>query len=496
MKRAKNKKHLGGMKMKKIKLLTAILFCLSIAGVVSAREVISIDLNAYGNTTAYSGKGAVDSNFAQVWRAYYGGNGYGAGGTGGWGKAMGSPRAYHLADYNEPNKPSIYAAQVWISDMNASDANIPAHGWYGSISETNLMGDGFYKNGSLDPCIRLWGRGAYGGRGGIADPNFDIYVYGPEAGDFTLTVRGEAGYTAGPNHITGIVPVGQDFNEGGNYVVYRNVPIHYTDPCDPCDPNNFGYNYGYVTISYSNKLSGLQLVKLRDPLKINRHVTENLIRATAYDVAYETNRLSAENDRYGVDYNALCLPNGCQGVPEDLNHPCGLVVATDRREEIGYDIDVNSDAVGTYILDVNVTDRNRAGNGNLVSLDMFIDDANVGTTVYDAGYFVWPPRYTLNPLSVKLFKGIHTIMWRAGSVGYIPQWGFNVHDIRLKYDSPATMVNCDEVYEYGYNYVRDYAGAETGPYDVGHDCRVNFNDLAVITDNWLNCYSPDPGVCP
>lgn len=143
--------------MKKMKLLTAVLFCLGVAGMAWAvtyePEVISIDFNKQDDANAYSGTAAIED--VNTWRTYYGEK---------WGKAMGSQRTADLADYNEPNKASVYAAQVWIG----VDANGATYDTYdGDLATVGLMDDGFEKTGGAsNPGIRLWGRDAYGGDGG------------------------------------------------------------------------------------------------------------------------------------------------------------------------------------------------------------------------------------------------------------------------------------------------------------------------------------------
>jgi hypothetical protein len=154
--------------MKK-KLLLVILFCLGITGMALAgiyptqfdgdanRQVISIDLNGYNDGNAP----------AAGWNVYYGG----------WGKPMGSPRSANLRDYNEPNLPSTYAAQVWIGDNGKNHY----YKW-----GSGVMDDGFIQDPNAepnDPNISLFGQDAYQG-------TFDIYVYGDTPGDFNLTVNG------------------------------------------------------------------------------------------------------------------------------------------------------------------------------------------------------------------------------------------------------------------------------------------------------------------
>lgn len=413
--------------MRKMKLLTAILFCLGIAGMASAVEVINIDLNAQGNDIAHSGYAPTDVG-TNIWQAY----------SEGWGKPMGSPRSNHLADYNEPNKPGVYAAQVWIGD----DANV-AHG-YQSGSGTGLMDDGFVKTGGSedpDPKVRLWGINAYGGTGGLNDPNFDIYVLSAEDGNFTLTSlrRNET------KHVDG----GED-----NYAVFEDV--------------NIADDANAVTISYDNVLNGLQLVKRKYPLAIEiDDANETFIPATAYDVAYETNtRTGPGSQRFGPDID---------GVND-------VVMYIDVGEYMEYDITVDEANEGEYEITAFVD----TGTGYpCTGLEVYIDDIYMGTLSYELaslGEFVETATTVVGDDRANLFEGSHTFKWLQTTSDY----GYNLQKFEFKQIKPSiVMDDCDEVYKYRLNYTADYTG----------DCHVDFNDLAVITDDWLNCYSPDPNDC-
>ena len=412
--------------MRKMKLLTAILFCLGIAGMASAKEVINIDLNAQGNDIAYSGYAPTDVG-TNIWRAYYDG----------WGKAMGSPRSANLADYNEPNKPGTYAAQVWIGD----DANV-AHDYLPG-SGTGLMDDGFVKTGGSedpDPNVRLWGIDAYGG----TDPNFDIYVLSAEDGNFTLTSlrRNET------KHVDG----GED-----NYAVFEDVNI--------ADGPNA------VTISYDNVLNGLQLVKLKDPVVIIKPPPEQWIEinATEYDVAYETNRRAGEGQQFGPDLGVV--------------YESDAVMYLDYDEYMEYDITVDDANQGWYEVYA-VVDACSAD----AALDIYLvyrgNDIKMGTIrktqENEPGWWSTDdPRVGFN-----LFAGDHSIKWVTSG----PEIYFNLKSLCLYRTGLVKDVNCSEVYKYGWN----------DPMDFDGDCHVDFNDLAVITDpcNWLDCYDPNTDNCP
>ncbi|MBA7581017.1 hypothetical protein ES708_22916 [subsurface metagenome] len=419
--------------MRKMKLLTAVLFCLGIAGMASAVEVINIDLNAQGNDIAYSDDVAGCSDATNIWRAY----------SEGWGKAMGSPRSANLVDYNEPNKPGIYAAQVWIgTDMN--DCNT-----YGPPDGNGLMDDGFVKTGGgpNDPNIRLWGVGAYGG----IDPNFDIYVYGANDGNFTLTcpIRDPNSET---KHVNGWSSAG--FVPGENYVVFYDVPI-------PNEPN-------HVTISYDNVLNGLQLVKLKDPVVIIGDQT--YINATEYDVAYETNLRADESQQFGPDID---------GVNDVVNY-------LDSREYMEYDIEVKDGNEGWYQVKAYVQTELAPA-----SLDLYLvyrgNDIYLGTVTREQT--TETTFYPTTTIEFNLFAGSHSIKWVTSSEIY-----FNLSELLLDKDGDLRNVDCNEVYKYGLKDPMDLYGEGDGD----GDCHVDFKDLAVITDpcNWLECYDPNTDNCP
>lgn len=415
--------------MRKMKLLTAILFCLGIAGMASAKEVINIDFNKQGNDAAYSGPGAYEAT--KIWRVYYGGY------PEGWGKAMGSPRSANLADYNEPNKPGTYAAQVWIgADMNNCTTYGPC--------DVNLMDDGFVNTGEPadpNPTIRLWGIDAYGG----IDPNFDIYVYGAEDGNFTLTCPIRTP-TVEVNHVDGWSSPG--FVPGKNYVVFRSVPI-------ASDSN-------YVTLSYDNVLNGLQLVKLKDPVVIG---DPTYINATEYDVAYETNLRADEQSQFGPDID---------GVNDVVNY-------LDSGEYMEYDIEVKDGNEGWYQVKARVKTELAPA-----SLDLYLvyrgNDMYLGTVTREQTgetVFYWTTISEFN-----LFAGDHSIKWVTPG----PEIYFDLSELLLDRVGDLRNVDCNEAIKYGWQDPMDFTG----------DCHVDFKDLAVITDpcNWLDCYDPNTDNCP
>lgn len=394
--------------MKKLKLLTIVLFILGAGGAAMTAEVINIDLNGHGDDTPYVGNGAYDVG-KSTWNVYYGD----------WGKPMGSDRSDMLADFDEPCQPGIYAAQVWIGD--------PGTG-HGYKAGSGLMDDGFVANPSVEPNISLFGQDAYTG-------TFDIYVYG--ANDGTFTVKSPT-YDS-TKDVNGVAPPGE-FVLGGNYVVFPTVRIDDTNT---------------VKLSYTNELNGLQLVKLKQPVAIHS-VTD--INAPNYDVAFDTNHREGEEQHFGPDGNDT------------------RVVYIDNGEYMEYDITVDEANEGRY--DVNAwvnTFYDRCRN-----LNVYLDDIWLGLLIYEDDSTAYPPDYDIEPtssVSVNLFKGSHTFKW--AHIGY--NYGYDISHFRFTRTGEVIMNDCNDVYTYGLNYTGDLNG----------DCRVDYNDLTLIIDNWLINYDPN-----
>ncbi len=349
---------------------------------------------------------------------------------GGWGIAMGSPRSADLADYDEPCMPSTYAKQVWIGDAN--------QGSRGYEWGCGLMDDGFIKDGNLppatgDPNIRLWGVDAYQGK-------FDIYVYGSSDGNFTLDINDNANYHNIEKHVSG--GFDGNFVENKNYVIFRCIPIY-------C-PN-------YVTITYSGDLDALQLVSAKRPVAI--YLDPNLP-AKEYDVAFETNARDGEGQHFGPD---IC--------PPDTFSSYGYVVYLDNGEYMKYDITMNDVNEGEYAIYAAVDVRDYDAD----FLEVSLDDIMLGTL---SAPFTPPPPVTLNETNrvyVNIFEGSHTFKWRLTDMAY-----FNLAYFVFERVGPINISDCNDIYMYGFNYEGDLDG----------DCHVDFNDLKVITDDWLDCYSP------
>jgi len=401
-------------------------------------EVINIDLNVDDDANAYIGSAAYspdgnDSNGIYQWRAYYGG----------MGKAMGSQRSANLADYDEPCKPSTYAAQIWVSDG-------PDHSSFRDTNDSSMLCDGFKRTSVPEANIVLSGRDAYQGV-------FDIYVYGNQAGSFTLH---RYGVTTGPNTITG-VDAYNGFEEGRNYVVYPAVDIN--DPNYGFDSND--PRAGGIFISYTNQISGIQLVSTKRPVAV---YNGKEIGAEDYDVAFETNARNGEGRNFGPDI-----------IPPDAwspNPAYGYVAYIDSSEYMEYDITMNDVCEGEYWLYAAVDVRDYDADYLEVSLD------NIVLGVLWAPQAEAPPLVVAtNSVLVNIFEGSHTFKWRLTA----PR-DFNLSYFVFEYKGPIDISDCNDIYKYHFNYTGDLNG----------DCHVDFNDLDIMAEQWLICYDPDPNVCP
>jgi hypothetical protein len=464
--------------MKK-KLLMIVLFCLGIAGIASAVEVINIDLNVDGDANAWTGTAGYDGG-TEVWQAYYGGQG----------KAMGSQRSANLVNYDEPCKPSTYAAQVWISNGDSGN-----HETYRDVNISNLlMCDGFKKKtaATADPNICLFGWDAYTGK-------FDIYVYGIEAGDFNLAVcdvnvwwepnnvgapdanvhpadgntfklHNDSKWTYTKKSVSGGFT--GDFEENQNYVVFPSVDVNtyrgtITASDANTDTNTVLLSVNKIYIIYTKRINGIQLVSTKRPVAI--YNTE-LIEARNYDVAYETNARSGETQHFGPD----------TAPPDVASMGFGYVTYLDGGEYMKYDIKINDVNEGEYRVKAYVYIRDSDAN----YLEVYIDDIDLGTLSAGNGQVGDPPYvYPTNSVNVNIFEGSHTFKWSMPRVYY-----FNIIGFEFDYAGPINMPDCNAVYKYGF--ADNYKAS-----DLNHDCHVDFKDLKIITNDWLKCYSPDPNDC-
>ena len=386
--------------MGKMSLFT-IFLVLGLVTIAPAAHVISIDINNYGNGTAYSGEAAVPG--ATTWKAYYGG----------WGVAIGSPRSAGLTSYDNelktfPVKASTYAAQVWVGDRGS-------HG-YITGTGTGLLDDGFAKNSAGDPNLAFIGldmfgdavRHVYGG-------NFDLYVYGNSAGAFYLTDANNI-TIAGPLAVTGTV---SGFVEGQNYVVFRGVDI--------ANPDS-------VLLCYTNELNAIQLVSTKPTPKVinpnSSDPNDYTIQSMAWDVAFDTNGRDDETDYgFGSYYGPDTYP--------------GWVGCLDTNDAMEYDISISPSVQGRY----NVTIQMDTTYG-ATTLDLFLDGILVGQMV---GSATGPE--TVGPLPVNLFAGVRTLKWQ--SQGY---YGGNVGTMTLTFQGAITLNNCADVYTYGLQPAGDING--------------------------------------
>ncbi len=435
--------------MEKRKLLTAVLFCFSIAGMVLADEVISIDLNNQGDANAYTGEAGVPG--ATVWRAFYEG----------WGKPMGSARTAGLADYDEPNKPGTYAAQVWIG--------VPDDGPFNYVSGSALMDDGFEKSGGPtdpNPAIYIIGEPDYGGKtssSGAYSGTFDIYVYSSEPTWITLT---SPAIGSSSKQVTDTY-TGGSVIEPNNYVVFDDVVVN--------DGNNVVLgDANTVVVSWDNIINGLQLVKRKEPVALEGKPTSDpngtVISAGDYDVAYETNARGADEiSHFGPDIGA----GEFDKEPVDRD---GCIYYLETGEYMIYDITVDDVNQGEYEIHPEV-----ATAWSDADMRIYLDDRLVGTVTHP--HSDQNPKFYMAdvPVYTNIFAGSHEVKWVVGSPMY-----FDVGSLKFYWVGDINMPDCDAVYKYGFNYTSDYE----------KDCRVDANDLKMIVDHWVECFDPNQDNCP
>jgi len=381
----------------KMKLLTTVLIVLVAVGVVTAAEVINVDIKGYNDNTPYVGNGAYDVGPNTVWTVFYGG----------YGVPVGSSRSEGLATADQAGFCSVYAAQVWLGD------NGLIHGYqWGDGS--SLMNDGFTAQGPNEPNLAIFGQGAFQGV-------YDIYVYGSVAsgvGTFRLTQYG----VVTSQTISGDANAGE-FKLGQNYVVFSNIDI-----------NNSSSDDLYLT--YKNVvLNALQFVKKKDPVEINSNGT--IIPAANWDVAGERNTRGPDSEpqQFGPDTFA------------------GTVGYIDTGEFMGYDINVSDVNQGRYLISIDV---NTAGQYRAIPLRIYIDDKVVGD-VCDMNYSLTTTGKTTD-VAVNLFKGSHTVKWHFPFQGTGGSTGFNIVDVNFTRIGSITMKDCNEVDFYSVNYPADLSG--------------------------------------
>ncbi len=483
--------------MKK-KLLVVILFCLSITGfalTAQAREVINVDLNVEGDANAYNGQAAYDTNNAlyddgTTWRVVYPNMTIAPTTIPGMGIPVGSPRSSNLSDANEPNSSITLAAQIWIDNNSVNSIGYRNT----SYPSPGLMNDGFRKNDTAsDPVLKLWGVDGYKG-------TFDIYVYGSEAGSFTLTQWDNKVTGVEPNDgFTVVIPIdsnswrvtrsgtpgwvsetktvtggfGVSTTPGTNFVIFPNVSIDtwqqsYLVNGGTGDGNTVTVsdsNTRQTYLSYSNVINGLQLVSLKNPVAILK--TGTVIPAGLYDVAGERSGTTTRED--AVSFGPSLSRR------EDHNLPYPQVGQIERREFMTYDVTVDSANKGRYAITLDVDPQTYG----TVFATIFVDDVNMGSQIRlgEAG-----PGPTSTPIFANLTEGNHTIKWmntcKAGS-----STGYAIFDVNiaLATDANLTFPNCGSIAKANLTYESD----------LNKDCRVDRKDLAIFVDSWLECDDPN-----
>ncbi|MBN1764483.1 MAG: hypothetical protein JW860_04435 [Sedimentisphaerales bacterium] len=342
---------------------------------------------------------------------------------GGWGEPAGSPRCADLTYAGDPNHPAgTYGRAVWVGDPG---------GDHTYQAGTALLDDGFVN----DPCtagnpyFALFGDGGYGGL-------FDIYVYGDAAGDFILDIPNDPCFVAITKSVTGTTT---GFVEGENYVIFDDITI---------------VQYNDVQIEYTNELNGLQLVSKSEPLAILPPEQTLVIDARNYDVAHDTNARTAgdpaENEQYGPDIG-------------------DSVAWLDAGEYMIYDVVVDPNKVGEYAVSMTLQAEYADA-----ATDIYIDDVYIGTVSY-------PQQeddtiYETPPVLGNFFEGNHTLRWFTPGQQY-----HNIFELKVAHVGPVNMPTCQDVYDYGFNYIGDITG----------DCSVDLEDFAVLLADWTVNYDPE-----
>jgi len=360
----------------KMRLLTTVSIVLVAVGIVTAAEVINVDIKGYGDKTPYVGNGAYDVGNGAVWIPY----------SGGWGVPVGSSRTEGIT----PPVPvaqqllsSVYAAQVWIGD------NGQKHGYkWGS----GLMDDGFTAASPNEPNISIWGDGAYQGL-------YDLYVYGNDDGNFIL----DQNSVKTTKHVTGGVTPGA-FVNGGNYVIFTDVNVISTDSSK-------------LYLTYTNKLNALQFVKKKSPFVIEPNAL-GLIRIPAgdWDVAGDRNMRTTETTHFGPDT-----------MYDDVNAIGRFVGYLDTLEFMDYDINVNDANKGQYQICLGIMGGGQYANIPAGEMRILLDDVNLG----DVNHPTLVPAGTIGDtttVTANLYPGIHTVRWLLYASG---NTGFNLAYVKF-----------------------------------------------------------------
>ena len=343
-----SKIHIGGIEMMKIKLLTTVLIVLAVVGVVTAAEVINVDIKGFNDNNSYVGNGAYDVGNSAVWIPFYGG----------WGMPVGSSRSDGLRREGQSGYPSVYASQVWIGD------NGLIHGY--DTNSTGLMNDGFTAASPNEPNISIWGQGAYRGV-------YDIYVYGRDAGSFILDQNVNGTFVQTTKTVSGDANAGE-FKLGQNYVIFSDVNVNSSDSRD-------------LYLTYTNKLNALQFVRKKDPCEISFGGT--MINAPDYDVA-------------GCRNLDAPLGSGLYG-PAISG---GAVTYIRLSEFMVYDINVSANNAGQYQIGLDVNTELYG----LPTLQLYLDGKYLGDVNRAVMGDPCAVGLTTTRLA-NLFAGKHTIEW-------------------------------------------------------------------------------------
>lgn len=448
--------------MEKRKLFTVVLFCLCFAGIALADEVINIDLNGQGDDDAYTGEAAIAGE--NVWQAIYQGTGV----------AVGSGRATKLVDYDDPCKPGIYAAQVWLT--------IPDDGLFTKVSGDDLMDDGFDATAITtddDPCMLIVGEpqdgtlpsGAYGG-------TFDIYIYSSEP--TSITVSNNLGSST--KSVTGTYVSGP-LTTPANYVVFEDVVVD--DGNTAIVDGNAVYTAGdanTVTIVWDNIINGIQIVKSQSPIEIDSFSTSGFpmeINPQLYDQAKESNAREGEPQPFGPDFGTD-EDDPCE--PFDYVGP--IVTYLDSSDSMIYDINCSESDAGYYGLRAIVV---QDGNNDAGLIAHYYNDATgqeieLGDMAYSNANGSNGEAVETSAVEFNIFAGKGYLRWSLGNDIYFNLAGLELYNIQV----PPQMDDCDDVYFYKYNYLSDYV----------KNCRVDEDDLLKIVENWVSCYDPNTANCP
>jgi hypothetical protein len=429
--------------MMKMKLFTVVLLVLGAGIVVSAAEVINVDLNGNNDDRPYIGNGAYDVGDDAVWTVYYGG----------WGIPIGSKRTEALVPSGIPVGrqfySSVYAAQVWIGDKSPAQGNEHWFQW-GSA----LMDDGFDVNLVAEPNISFFGQGAYRGV-------YDIYVYGSEAGSFKLTLLRDGVKSTQTQAVTGDAAPSQ-FELGKNYVVFDNVDIN-----NAYSPDDFNDTY----ITYTNVINGLQLVKQKDPCNIEPNALGMFkIAAGNWDVAGDRNIRTDETNRLGPEtYYDVC----------DLNMIGSGVGYLDVYEFMEYDINVPEASEGQYEISIVIKGGPTYTRIDPNAMKIYLDDKFIGEVSAAAP----SPGTTgeTTKVTTNLYEGPHTVRWYL----YAGQTGANLYYLKFYKLGNAVVDDCGDIVLAGLTLTEDLNG----------DCVVDVKDLYIATEDWVQCNNPDPNLC-